>query len=98
MKVFLIRDGARRKCSVPFHGKTAADHVVVIGESCPHCKDKPFKVGGANMRVSTDDQAYESDAGCMSCKKPVGTFRAEMNTLFGVREDEAVLHGRARVY
>lgn len=95
MKVFLVRDGARHVCAIPFPG---CDHVVVTDQPCPHCKGTPFKIGGAAMRPSADDKAYEADAACLNCMSAVGTLRAEMSTLFGVREDEAVLHGRPRVY
>lgn len=96
MKIFLLmRDGsARRKCTVPF---TDADHAVCDG-ACPHCGTNDFKVAGSNRRIAPDDRAYEADAGCLACKAYVGTLRLETNTLFGVREDEAVLAGRCRVY
>jgi hypothetical protein len=57
-----------------------------------------FKVAGTGRRPSADDRAWECDAHCLACKAHVGTLRAEMSTLFGVREDEAVLNGRPRVY
>jgi hypothetical protein len=45
-----------------------------------------------------DDRAWEADGYCTACKAHVGTIRVEPDTLFGVREDEAVLMGRCRVY
>jgi len=94
MKVFLLRDEKRIPCKVPFEG---ADHAVAEG-ACPHCGSETFKVQGTNMHPSQDDRAYEADAKCAACDLYVGTLRAEMNTLFGVREDRAVLNGRCRVY
>jgi hypothetical protein len=66
---------------------------------CPCCGVKPFALAGAGMRIADDDRAYEADGQCVACGKPVGIIRAEVDTLFGLREDQAVLtHGRARVY
>lgn len=79
----------------PFPG---ADHAVADGgRACPAC-GKPVAVQGRNMRPSLDDRAWESDAHCASCGVRLGLIRAEVDTLFGVREDRAVLHGRCRVY
>jgi hypothetical protein len=94
MKVVLISEGARRPCTLPHK---ECDHVVAEG-ACPHCKATPFKVAGGGMQPSADDQAYEATARALCCGKGVGTLRAEMNTLFGVEEDERVLNGRCRVY
>lgn len=95
MKVYLLTiDDPRRKARVPYEG---ADHVVVDGV-CPACGVKPFKAQGGNPRPSADDRAYEADAACARCGARVGTLRAEVDTLFGVREDERVLNGRCRVY
>lgn len=94
-KIRLLRDGKRLKCTEPpFEG---ADHVVCEG-ACPECSITPFKIAGSNMHPSADDQAWEASAGCLACKAHVGTLRVETGTLFGVREDRAVLAGRCRVY
>jgi hypothetical protein len=71
--------------------------------ACPYCgveevEPKGFKVAGSNRRIAKDDRAYEADAGCLACKAHLGTLRVETGTLFGIREDEAVLNGRVRVY
>lgn len=73
-------------------------NVVVPNMKCPYCGVAEFRVAGNGMHPSADDRAYEADAGCVKCKAHVGTLRAEMNTLFGVREDMAVTSGRFRVY
>lgn len=90
----LSKFGPNRKCKLPY---PEADHCVADG-TCPCCAAEPFKLGGSNMRASKDDRAWESDAGCLACRAHVGTLRVEMNTLFGVREDAAVLSGRVRIY
>jgi hypothetical protein len=93
-KIFLLLDGKKLRLSLPFEG---ADHAVV-SVCCPHCEADPFHVVGMGRRPSKDDRAWEADALSRCCEKPVGVIRYETNTLFGVREDEAVLRGRVRVY
>lgn len=94
-KIFLLREGeARRVCRLPHEG---ADHALVDG-SCPLCGAAPWAVQGCGRRPSADDRAWEADGVSTCCSKPVGVIRAESNTLFGVREDAAVLGGRCRVY
>jgi hypothetical protein len=75
-----------------------ADHAVVVGACCPYCGVSPFKIAGSGRRPSKDDRAWEADAGCLACKAHVGTLRLEVNTLFGVREDEAVARLGIRIY
>jgi hypothetical protein len=94
MKMSLIVDGARFPLRLPHE---AADHALCSG-TCPSCGVTGFGVQGAGRRPSADDRAWEADGYCARCKKAVGLIRVEPNTLFGVREDEAVLSGRCRVY
>jgi hypothetical protein len=95
-KIFLLRDGRRLRLKTPFDGD---DHADVVGELCPECGSEVFAVQGGNMRPSEDDRAWEADGVSTCCKTPVGTIRAEVSTIFGVREDQAVLeHGRCRAY
>lgn len=70
----------------------------VVEGVCPKCGAAPLKVQGTGRRPSADDRAWEADAVAVCCGAYVGTLRAEVNTLFGVREDRAVLEGRCRVY
>lgn len=92
MKIRLVQ--LHRRVVEPYSG---ADHGIADG-ACPHCGAEPFKVAGSNMHPSADDRAWEADGKALCCGASVGVIRAEPDTLFGVREDEAVLHGRARVY
>jgi len=96
-KIYLLpKDGsARQRCEKPFH---EADHAVVVDAACPYCGDKPFAIAGSGRRPSKDDRAWEADAGCLKCKAHVGTIRLEVNTLFGVREDEAIGRLGIRIY
>jgi hypothetical protein len=96
MKVFLLPNGGGKRlvCRVPY---PEANHAVVQGAKCV-CGAEPFKVQGAHKRIASDDRAYEADAVCPACGAHVGILRAEVETLFGLREDRAVLEGRFRVY
>jgi hypothetical protein len=95
VRVWLLIEGTeRRRCSLP---AADADHAVASG-ACPNCGAEGFKVQGTGMRPSVDDRAWEADAVAACCSAHVGALRVETNTLFGVREDEAVLRGRCRVY
>lgn len=75
-----------------------ADHGVVQGRPCVGCLRAPFKVAGANKRISSDDRAYEADAVSVCCNCHVGILRAETSTLFGLREDEAIARLGVRIY
>jgi hypothetical protein len=96
MKVYLLPvDGAARmRCVQPYEGSAYVD---VVDTLCPVC-NKALAVAGTSMHPSQDDRAWESDAYSTCCKEYIGELRVEMNTLFGVREDAAVLSGRCRVY
>ena len=101
MKLYLIAKPHNRARSVNIPltlPHENADHAVATGHACPHCGVMDMGVQGKNQRPSADDRAWESDGHCASCKKPVGLIRYEPDTVFGVREDEAVLNGRCRVY
>jgi hypothetical protein len=91
---FVPHEGAQIKVKLPEDQRAES---VSIGIDCPECK-KPLQASGTNKRIAPDDRAYESDAICIGCNKMVGTLRLVTNTLFGLREDEAVLRGRCRVY
>ncbi len=98
--------GGKRKAFEPFSG---SDHALIVG-SCPKCghveqaspghgvSGDVFKAAGTNKRIAPDDRHWEADAVALCCRAPIGTFRLEVNTLFGIREDIAVLQGRCRVY
>jgi hypothetical protein len=96
VKVWLLPlDGsARLPCEVPSPGA----RFVTVADTVCGCGDGPRKIAGGDPYPSADDRAWECDAVALCCKAHVGTLRAEVNTLFGVREDQAVLAGRPRVY
>ena len=45
-----------------------------------------------------DYDTYTSQAICVGCGAHRGKLRVKVDTLFGIDEDNAVLHGRCRVY
>lgn len=94
MKIKLLRDGKTYLARAPFSG---ADHVEVVDEECASCGVE-LKVAGSGQRPSADDRAWEADARALCCGARAGLLRVEPDTIFGVREDEAVLRGRCRVY
>jgi hypothetical protein len=103
-KIFLVVADVRHECTEPPAARGL--FVEVPGQQCPHAGEhapqpgctSAFWIRGYNRRFSDDDQAYEADAACAVCGNHVGLLRVEVDTLFGVREDHAVLNGRCRVY
>jgi hypothetical protein len=99
-KVKLTTSEGVRRVRIPEDWKDnpqQAPYAIADG-ACPHCKAEPFKVAGARRRISSDDRAYEADGGCIACEKFVGILRQETNTLFGLREDEAMSRLGIRIY
>lgn len=81
-----------RECKLPH---SSADHVMPEGK-CPECGQEEWKVQGGETTRGHD--TYSAPARCVLCGERVGTLVVKMDTLFGLEEDERVLHGRARVY
>ena len=91
-KVLLVHtDGTRRK------GTPHETHAEIEG-SCQHCGVAPLRVQGTGRRIAQDDRAYEADGIAMCCSKFVGVIRVEVSTLFGLREDEAVMRHGVKIY
>lgn len=64
---------------------------------CPSCGDAPLRVQGTGRTIGGHDW-YRATGHCAACGARVGEVRAYVSTIFGIEEDERVLHGRARVY
>ena len=94
-KVWLLRDGERYPVTVP---TDTISQALVHGVMCPGCRATPLAVLGSGTYASEDDRALEARGYCAACRAHVGVIRAEVDTVFGVREDRAVLNGRCRVY
>jgi len=99
MDIYITIDGTRHDLENPFQG---ADHATVQGDlkQCPKCQaHDTFGIQGKGMHIAPDDRGYEADGHATCCGAYLGIIRAEPSTIFGLREDEAVLlRGRARVY
>jgi hypothetical protein len=93
-RIYLVASEGRRRCRVD---SADADHAIADG-CCPTCHAVPFRVQGTGRRIAADDRAYEADAVCLACTQIVGTLRVEVNTLFGLREDEAVFRSGVKIY
>ena len=94
MRGFLLIDGEpRREFKVPEDYVTTAE----VDGGCPLCGE-PLIIYGKGKRISQDDRAYEADGFCHTCEECIGVICVEVPTLFGLREDAAVLEGRCRVY
>lgn len=86
------QDGIERRNVRSLGGTAEADG------ACPGCNAVPFIIVGGGMQ-NIDDRTVRANGRCQSCGDPVGYIFADLPTLFGVEEDEAVLvRGRARVY
>lgn len=81
-----------RPCHLPH---VNAAYVVAAG-ACPACKGSPFEVAGHTP--VRGHASVTSPAICVACKADVGQLVATFDTIFGLEEDAAVLHGRHRVY
>jgi hypothetical protein len=69
-----------------------------LAAQCPLCGAEPCDVVGTGMTIGSDDRHYRASAVALCCDRPLGELRAYPDTLFGLEEDERVLHGRPRVY
>ena len=70
-----------------------------VQATCPACATRPMQVHGRGMVRDPESQrdTYRATAACV-CGEPAGVLRVQIETLFGIDEDERVLHGRCRVY
>ena len=99
---WVTRDGKRTTLPAPREDQRSIDTgvpcgVIVLRRDEPDdAKGSPCRetlVHGTGRRIKGDDPSdtYESDARCCNCGSPRGRLEAKLNTLFGLREDEAVL-------
>jgi len=96
-KLFIITPDSRpRSLPVPADGAAAAEDP----HPCPACGEAPCMVAGRGHRISMDDRAHEADGHCSACGALVGILRLEVETIFGLREDDALMGAgrRCRVY
>jgi len=95
VRVYLETDSGRREAKRP-HANAAFVY-------CPMEKGGPTCVCGGNAFHGDGDiqrgrEEYRVRARCNGCGAKLGTIVTEVDTLFGIEEDERVLLGRCRVY
>lgn len=95
--VFVVRD-TDQEIELPPPHDASSRTIAVPGIGCPCCKARELVVAGRNPREGDDDRTYVSDAYCVACDKRAGRLVVEASTIFGLKEDRAVLQGRPRVY
>ena len=78
---------------VPFEG---AEHVII--KKCPNCGEHDAPMFGVDpVRGFASMSSRDTLAKC--CNTLLGLrMTVRFNTIFGLEEDERVLHGRCRVY
>lgn len=96
MKVDVVIHGEQAKLARGWGAHDAALELVAP-RACTQCGAMPLRVAGRGKRVGGHDY-YEAAAHCAACGECLGVIRAYVNTIFGLEEDERVLHGMARVY
>lgn len=78
--------------------QNAESEYVIVNSACPLCRRSILRASGLGFPVATGHDTYESDARCIDCQQVIGRITVKVDTIFGIEEDNAVLHGRARVY
>lgn len=91
MEVYLIRDGQKWPLTLEKSQEKAR-------LERPVCECGETGVVGTGLQYSRDGMNYEATGCCSGCRKVLGRIIAEPDSIFGAREDDAVLNGRCRVY
>jgi hypothetical protein len=93
MKITItLHDGeVRRLVPLPSGERAAAEG------PCPLCGAEELAVAGTGTYREGHD-TYAARGITLCCGEPCGTIRAQVDTIFGIEEDDRVLHGRCRVY
>lgn len=94
MKVWLKMLGKKFVARVPEHGAMAVE----VNAPCPACGTCPMFVKGTTGPRIKNNDTYVSDAVCTKCGDEVGELYAQVDTLFGIEEDERIRNGRWRIY
>lgn len=93
MKVTVTIGGKRYKAKLPYpHAK-----YVVVDVACPECANNPLEAQGVGNQERGHD-TIKSNCACTTCNKVIGTICVQVDTIFGLAEDDKVLNGRWRVY
>jgi len=72
---------------------------VEVAVKCPFCGALPLCVKGEGSNIVRGRDSYQNfSAVTLCCKKPVDWIKSQMDTIFGLEEDERVLNGPWKVY
>ncbi len=93
MKVTVDISGESRACSLP-----ESEKWIDVDGRCPSCNADGLRVIGDKRRQQIGHDTVTAPALALCCGREVGAVHVEMSTIFGLEEDERVLHGRPRVY
>jgi hypothetical protein len=92
---FTGNDDKKHRAIVPYED---AGHVLVPGMLCPTCRIEPLRVKGTGKYVESSN-TYAAHAVCAeNCGAHLGTLRVQVNTLFGIEEDERVFASGIKIY
>ncbi len=93
MRVSVTIGGGARPSSLPENEKW-----IDVEGRCPTCDRGEFRVIGDIKRQRVGSHEVTAPALALCCGAEVGAVLVEMDTIFGLEEDERVLNGRCRVY
>lgn len=91
MTITISIEGKAYPAKPPYETATFAD----VGGGWK-CRCGSSRTSGRGMHH--DHDTYRSTGHCTDCGVELGPIVAKVSTIFGIEEDERVLHGRARVY
>jgi hypothetical protein len=77
--------------------RRSVDEDGIADGACPGCGTDPFAVQ-THPPEPYDSHTVRGGGCCVRCGDAVGWVYADAPTIFGAEEDDAVLHGRPRVY
>jgi hypothetical protein len=101
IKYHSYHGGGTHDAEVPFPGSKS---VIVPGARCANADCSggedglPLVIAGVRGTEKESHSEVEFEAACVRCGKTVGRIVVTFDTIFGLREDHAVLFGRPRVY
>ena len=96
MKVHVLIAGERH----PVSPEPGAPHLE-LDRRCPACggpSEGPLRLIAERARQAQVHDTITAPALALCCGAKIGSVVVEVETIFGLEEDDAVLEGRARVY
>lgn len=95
MKItFKPLEGPEIPCNLPY---ASAAYVVPTQAVVCSCSKAALQLQGGGI-THHDHDTYYAPVKCLACGVQLGELHAKVSTIFGIEEDDRVLHGRPRVY